>query len=176
MQKRCSECKRTLDIGAFNKNKRRVDGHHEYCKECRKAQYERRDKEKTLVRTAKRYAEKRSECLAQMSVYYQSQKEKKQKYGREHYAKNKALYLSNVSERKEHIKRATPIWFDEAHRFAIREAYKLASEREQTTGIPWDIDHVIPLRGKLVCGLHVMENIAVIPRKENNAKRAKYVP
>jgi hypothetical protein len=46
------------------------------------------------------------------------------------------------------IKQATPMWFDESHLFVIREAYNLAKSREKITGFPWDVDHVIPLRGK----------------------------
>lgn len=174
MQKVCSECKLSLDITQFNKNRRRLDGYHEYCKNCRKAQYLRRDKSSAVKRSAQRYATKREECLAQMKKYYESTKQQKQQYGKDHYVKNKALYLANSTLRKAHVKQATPIWFNDDHAFVIREAYRLAILREKMTGIKWDVDHIIPIKGKLVRGLHVMENIAVIPRKLNNAKRARY--
>ena len=37
MSKRCTECEEYKDFGAFGKNKNRPDGHHHWCKECRKA-------------------------------------------------------------------------------------------------------------------------------------------
>ena len=173
--KTCSECKKLLDIGLFHKNKCRVDGYHEYCKDCRRNQYLRRDQEKTIARSAKRYSTKKDECLAGIKIYYERLKDQKTAYGRDHYAKNKSKYLSNAVARKAHIKQATPLWFDKNHLFVVREAYALAKMREKATGIPWDVDHIIPLRGKNVCGLHVMQNIAVIPRVVNNFKRTKFV-
>lgn len=173
--KTCSECKKSLVFDLFHKNKRRVDEYHEYCKDCRHNQYLRRDQEKAIARSAKRYATKKDDCLAGMKIYYERLKDQKIAYGRDHYAKNKSKYLSNAVARKRHIKQATPLWFDENHLFVVREAYALAKMREKTTGITWDVDHIIPLRGKNVCGLHVMQNIAVIPRIVNNFKRTKFV-
>jgi hypothetical protein len=44
------------------------------------------------------------------------------------------------------------------------------------TGIQHHVDHVIPLKGRLVSGLHVVENLRVIPGKENLAKNSKFTP
>jgi hypothetical protein len=174
MSKVCSECKQILELSCFNKKKTSKDGHHEYCKPCRKAQYLRRDRESAIKRSASRYAANKELLLQQMGKHYKKTAEQKRAYGREHYAKNKHMYLSNAMLRKAHVRLATPIWFDDFHKFVMREAFKLAKLREQVTKIPWDVDHVIPLRGKTVCGLNVMENIAVIPRVVNNYKRTKF--
>jgi len=169
----CAECKRTLELSAFHKNKRRADGHHEYCKNCRKAQYERRDKPSAVQRAALRYATKKQECLEGMRQRYLQQQQTKKAYGRKHYELNKSKYIHNANARKMHVRIATPRWFDADHGFVLQEAFELAKLREKTTGVPWDVDHIIPLQGKTVCGLHVKENIAVIPRALNNFKRAK---
>lgn len=174
MNKVCSECKECLSVDLFNKNKRRKDGYHEYCKSCRNKQYERRDKPSAILRSAERYAANKDECLEKMHLRYKQQQESKKAYGRKHYELNKSKYKCNANARKKSIKLATPTWFGEDDSFVLQEAYALAQLREQITGIPWDVDHVIPLRGKIVCGLHVKENIAVIPRAVNNFKRAKY--
>ena len=171
----CAECNRQLDRSAFHKNKRRADGHHEYCKDCRKAQYLRRDQDSAIKRSATRYAANREQCLAQMNVRYQQIIEQKQAYGRAHYAANKSKYVSRAMLRKKHVARATPPWFDEFHLFAIQEAFDLADRRKKVTGIDWDVDHIIPLCGKTVSGLNVIENIAVIPKSMNSAKRARYL-
>lgn len=57
-----------------------------------------------------------------------------------------------------------------ADREAIAEIYIEASSRSRMTWIPHDVDHIIPLLGELVSGLHVETNLQIIPRAENRAK------
>ena len=68
----------------------------------------------------------------------------------------------------------TPSWLDPDELFLVAEAYALASLRSKVTGIAWHVDHVIPLRGKTVSGLHVPLNLAVIPAIDNIRKRNNY--
>ena len=58
----------------------------------------------------------------------------------------------------------------ELYNFAIKEIYSLAKERTQLTGIPWEVDHIIPINSKLVCGLHTPCNLQVIPARHNRLK------
>jgi hypothetical protein len=69
--------------------------------------------------------------------------------------------------------RATPAWAD---RYAIYRMYKECARLTKVTGIRHHVDHIIPLRGKLVCGLHVAHNMRVIPAKENLSKSNKFIP
>jgi hypothetical protein len=62
---------------------------------------------------------------------------------------------------------ATPDWCEH---FIIEEAYHLAKLREQATGIKWQVDHMVPLKSKLVCGLHAHTNIQVITAIKNAKK------
>lgn len=78
---------------------------------------------------------------------------------------------ANTAARKSYIKRATPSW---ANKFFIAEAYHIAKVREKMLGGKWHVDHIIPLRGKTVCGLHVENNLQVIPAKVNLTKHATF--
>ena len=45
----------------------------------------------------------------------------------------------------------------------------------KATGEKYHVDHIIPIKNKLVCGLHVYENLRVIPAKQNLVKSNKFV-
>jgi hypothetical protein len=68
---------------------------------------------------------------------------------------------------------ATPAWLTEDDHWLIEEAYDLARLRTQMLGFKWHVDHIVPLRGKYVSGLHVPYNLQVIPASVNCAKRNK---
>ena len=68
----------------------------------------------------------------------------------------------------------TPKWLSADDWFVIEEAYNLAQLRTQHFGFPWHVDHIIPLQGKFVSGLHVPNNLQVIPGEENSEKSNKY--
>lgn len=57
-----------------------------------------------------------------------------------------------------------PLWAD---RNKIKEIYLNCPEG-------YHVDHIIPLKGKVVSGLHVPENLQYLPAKENMMKRNKY--
>ena len=79
--------------------------------------------------------------------------------------------LSDSSARRAGLARATPKWADRA---AIKVVYDQCAETTQRTGIRHEVDHIVPLKGKRVCGLHVHWNLRVITRAENGAKSNRY--
>lgn len=69
--------------------------------------------------------------------------------------------------------RAVPKWINE---FFISEAYDLAKLRTAILGFEWNVDHIVPLQSKIVCGLHVENNLQVIPANQNIVKGNRYWP
>jgi hypothetical protein len=78
---------------------------------------------------------------------------------------------ANGSARRARESRSIPTWFAELDQFAWEEAAHLAILRRQTTGIDWHADHMLPLAGNSVCGLHTWNNVQVIPAAVNTAKK-----
>lgn len=66
---------------------------------------------------------------------------------------------------------ATPAW---ANLEFIKREYELASWCSSVMGQQYHVDHIIPLKGKTVCGLHVHENLRVIPAEINLKKGNRY--
>lgn len=69
---------------------------------------------------------------------------------------------------------ATPSWLSEDDFWWIEEVYHLAKVRSDCTGIKWVVDHIVPLQGKKVCGLHVPWNLQVITSVENSIKGNRF--
>lgn len=65
----------------------------------------------------------------------------------------------------------TPIWLSDDDHWMIKEIYDLASLRSKLTKIKWHVDHIIPLQGKNVSGLHIPWNLQILTAKENIKKR-----
>lgn len=83
-----------------------------------------------------------------------------------------AINAMKVARRRVKKLNATPVWANVA---AIRKLYDLRDELEASTGIPHHVDHVIPLCHPLVCGLHVAENLQVVPARANMRKSNRFI-
>lgn len=77
------------------------------------------------------------------------------------------------ARRRADIIRATPKWAD---LFEIHAKYKESARLTLDTGVRHHVDHIVPLRGRLACGLHVAHNLQVIPAAENLKKSNRFSP
>jgi hypothetical protein len=78
-----------------------------------------------------------------------------------------------AKRRAEKLKR-TPKWLSADDFWMIGEAYAIAALRTKMFGFSWHVDHIIPLQGKDVSGLHVPLNLQVIPWIDNVSKSNKF--
>lgn len=72
--------------------------------------------------------------------------------------------------RRARERRATPPWLSPLQRLAIGSLYLLAATMTRLSGEQHVVDHIVPLDGKLVCGLHVPWNMRVTHWRENAVK------
>ncbi len=63
---------------------------------------------------------------------------------------------------------------DELTQLVIKEAHDLRKLRNHLTKIEWHVDHIVPLKGQLVSGLHIWSNLQVIPKIANLKKGATF--
>lgn len=82
-------------------------------------------------------------------------------------AEVKAAAAAAAMARRACLLNATPPWVDPRALLAI---YEERARIERETGIPHHVDHIVPLQGEGVCGLHVPWNLRVIPARENLRK------
>jgi 5-methylcytosine-specific restriction endonuclease McrA len=164
--KTCSCCKQSKPFAEFNKNKANKDGLQYQCKVC--------TKEANAKSFKKISDEVRQRRVASARVWKENNKDKVVAY-RKNYRKENQAYFTNKQIIREKAKlQRVPIWVDDEEKFLIEEVYHLAKLREQATGIKWHVDHIVPLQGKTVSGLHTINNLQVITAKENLRKHNIY--
>lgn len=200
MRKKCPTCARVLELSAFNKSKQTKDGLCGQCRECAaRASSESRRKrvESGLPLRSQDYkdranAARRLKYLVDPEKFRQRSRDNRRNNpeacnlsclrskdkNRKHYAEYAKNYYHKNAEslrpkRRERAmrrvlaeKRATPAW---ANQQSILEIYRLASEMSSSACI-YHVDHIVPIRSKIVCGLHVESNLRVISSSANQAK------
>jgi hypothetical protein len=88
---------------------------------------------------------------------------------------NKVQVRADTKARRRKHRDATPPWLTRRQKSEIRQLYQIAITMTQTTGEQYVVDHIVPLRGESVCGLHVPWNLRVITQEENLKKSNKHV-
>lgn len=92
------------------------------------------------------------------------------------YAKDNPGKISAKTARRRAAKlQRTPPWLTKQDHEDIAKIYELCAERTRITGIPHAVDHILPLLGSTVSGLHIAANLQIITATENSAKNNRYV-
>jgi 5-methylcytosine-specific restriction endonuclease McrA len=66
----------------------------------------------------------------------------------------------------------TPKWLNDGHLFEIESVYNYCSALRRI-GLNYHVDHIVPLQGKIISGLHLPWNLQVLPAKINWVKGNK---
>ena len=167
----CKTCGNTFSIDLFTKVKKNADGHSGSCKEKKN-----KKKQATPEKQHERYLRWKEKNPAKSKEYYLKIKDNPE-YKQKQYANTKKFRENNpgwmaaqCAKRRSIKLQATVSWDEELTEFLSEEAHHLRGLRDNATKIVWNVDHIVPLQGNTVCGLHVWNNFQVIPASLNISK------
>jgi hypothetical protein len=158
-------------------------------KEYQKA-YRAANKEKASLYQKEYWAKNRKKLTVYKKVWAEANQEKVSDNGKKRYQKKKdeiKAYVSaykklnpakanaNKAKRKAAKTQRTPKWLTDIDFERIETQYRLAGILTKLHNEPWHVDHVIPLQGKFVSGLHVPSNLQVLRGSENCSKQNNFV-
>ena len=93
---------------------------------------------------------------------------------REWNSKNQDVKAALSAKRRSAKLNRTPKWLTADDIEHMQALYSVAAMIQRESGVEYHIDHIIPLQGKFVSGLHVPDNLRVIPAVDNLKKSNKH--
>lgn len=191
--KSCSNCHTFKDACDFYKNENSKDGLHSYCKVCvclKSKSWCQANAIRHCASVRKWQNKNEAKLKINRKIYYLRTKEQSIQKATKWIAANKKKHINSV---KQYVKRnpgksrlwsannrarrskSIPRWLTLEHRELIAIYYIDAINISLKTGIPHEVDHIVPLCGKEVSGLHVPWNLQIILMTDNLAKSNKLV-
>lgn len=162
----CNVCGSSKGLEDYYNSKAEKDGKCHTCKNCAKNR-------------SRRWAKDNIERANLASAKWARSNLQKRKAARAKWITNnsttwQAIKRSKESRRRGTNKLATPKWLTCQHRAEIIELYTVASELQWLSNETLHVDHIVPLKNKEVCGLHVPWNLQILPAGENIRKSNSY--
>lgn len=155
--KKCTKCLEIKHFSEFKRNKRIKSGLTSRCRVCLHAY------ENDRLRKDKK-------CKARLNSK-KSNVEARWRYQQKNRAKLNAIKAKYRAAKL----RAVPTWLSTECMENIEIIYLEARRRSEVDSINYSVDHIVPLQGENVCGLHVPWNLQIITSSENSKKRNKFL-
>lgn len=165
----CYHCSAQKPLTSFSKNKSKKDGLADECLDCKRhrdREYVKKHREEARKRASEWFSANKHD-----PVFMERFKENQKRYQ----SKIKHKHAATQAKRRASKLLATPKWLSEAQLKDIQTEYALRDWCSKVMGIEFHVDHIVPLKGEEVCGLHVPWNLRVIPAKVNLTKGNKHV-
>lgn len=169
MEKTCFKCGQTKPLALFHKHSGMKDGHLNKCASC-------------VVTAVQEWVRKKESEPGGAAEYRRKRYARSIETGNR--TRNRIVKVNGVPvgsdpecHRKSSLRYAHKCKahgpLDELTIFAMEEAIDLCVLRNAATNNKWSIDHIVPFKHKLACGLHIAANIQVAPANWNYKKSNK---
>ena len=185
MKKYCYKCQETKSFDAFGRNKSKKDGMSTECKPCKRqndkkyyitnsekvkqtvAKYRQENPQKVIQVKHEWYLRNTDYVKNKTSIWSKDNVIKVRKSKRKYTAANRGKCNALLAKRRAAKLQATPSWFEKN---LVKTVYLKAKE--------WgfEVDHIVPLQGKTVCGLHCWANLQLLDSSLNSGKKNYYWP
>lgn len=192
--KKCTKCNEIKDVCNFYNFKLSKDGKQHRCKQCANDMHKLyvSHNRKCISACSKTYAKKKywsedaiakrkDKKLAELPNKLLAAAKKKElsdikwKFYHKRIRKlKKERYAFYTAKRNAAKLNRTPKWLTEDQLNTISWYYEAAAKYTQDFQVKYEVDHIVPLQGKLVSGLHVPWNLQVLLKTENNKKLNKF--
>lgn len=157
----CTKCKEEKPLENFDWRSKAKGRRQSICKSC------------TSEYHKQRRPALRQKLNAYASEYRAQNRENAKEASRKWRQENKGKATANARNYRAKKMQRTASWANEQ---LIAAYYTEAKRLEELTGIKFHVDHIIPLQGELVSGLHVETNLQLLPAHENRDKSNSFDP
>jgi 5-methylcytosine-specific restriction endonuclease McrA len=174
--KKCTKCKEDKSEDFFYKKKNYKNGLSSICKDCEKSYHANKyihNKEHIAKRSAEWAKNNKEKKSVINKASAERNREKRNEQSRLYKKRNKGIVNSRNAFRRASVRQATPPWLTQDQKQDIRSMYTLAQKFEKAFDANYHVDHIVPLNGENVCGLHVPWNLQILEQKVNLKKSNK---
>lgn len=166
----CTYCNLTKPFEEFSKDSTKKNGIRSTCLQCTRlkaAEYRERNKEVVVARTYQWRQNNKEKARASVQSWREKNRLKDKQVTTKWRKENAAHIRQYNSSLRSGKAKAVPLWFEAE---AVANVYKKAQE------FGMQVDHVVPLNGKTVCGLHCWANLQLLEQSLNASKSNREWP
>lgn len=174
--KLCNSCNELKPLSDFSKGVRVT-----YCKVCKNIQTKQwrllnlhRIKEYNAIHNRENYINNKELKISTAKEWNIKNPNRRKEIVRKNNSKYPERRTAACNKRRAQKMKATPRWLTEKHWDIIKQIYAKSREYQLATNILCNVDHIIPLKHKDVCGLHVPWNLQILTKLDNNKKKNNF--